>query len=78
MPTYIYYKTILEDIMRVICNEYKINNQKLIIEHDIMTDNYYFQVVDLKTFQTTYESEAIVDSKQAWEKASEFMGVQTS
>ena len=64
--------------MRVICNEYKINNQKLIIEHDIMTDNYYFEVVDLKTFQSTYESEAIVDSIQAWEKALEFMGVQTS
>ena len=64
--------------MRVICNEYRINNQQLIIEHDIMTDNYYFEVIDLKTFQTTYESEAIVDSKQARAKGFEFMGVRTS
>lgn len=64
--------------MRVICNEYKINNEKLIIEHDIMTDNYYFQVVDLKTFETIYESEAIGHLIPARAKGFEFMGVQTS
>lgn len=64
--------------MRVICNEYKINNQELIIEHDIMTNNYYFLVVDLKTFQTIYESEAISHAIQARAKGFEYMGVRTS
>ena len=64
--------------MRVICNEYKISNEKLIIEHDILSNNYYFRVVDLKTFKCTYESEAIGHLIPARAKAFEFMGVQTS
>jgi hypothetical protein len=64
--------------MRVICNEYKIDGEKLIIEHDIIKDDYYFRVIDLKTFKCRYESEAIAHVIPARAKAFEFMGVQTS
>ena len=64
--------------MRVICNEYKISNEKLIIEHDNLSDKYYFQVFDLRYFKGTYESDAINNLIQAKAKAFEFMGVQTS
>lgn len=64
--------------MRVICNEYKIGNEKLLIEHDIQADNYYFRVVNLNTFVCRHESEAIGHLIPARAKAFEFMGVKTN
>lgn len=64
--------------MRVICNEYKIDHEKLIIEHDIIKDDYYFRVIDLKTFKCRYESEAIAHVIPVRAKGFEFMGVKTS
>ncbi len=62
--------------MRIITNEYKIDAEKLIIEHDIIEDNYYFRVVDLKTFKTRYTSEAIGHVIPCRAKGFEFLGVQ--
>lgn len=64
--------------MKIICNEYKIDSERLTIEHDIVNDNYYFSITDLKTFKVTHQSEAIAHLISCRAKAFEFMGIQTS
>ena len=64
--------------MRVICNEYRIGKEKLIIEHDPMKNNYYFKVIDIKTSKLRYESEPIAHIIPARAKGFEFMGIKSS
>jgi len=63
--------------MRVICNEYKIDDSKLVIEHDIVKDDYIYRVVDLKTFTCRYTSEPISTLIACRAKGFQYMGVQT-
>jgi hypothetical protein len=62
--------------MNIIINEYKIDGQKLCIEHNIVTDNYYFRIIDPMTFKLVYQSEPISDLIPCRAKAFEYLGVQ--
>jgi hypothetical protein len=62
--------------MKIIKNEYKVGDKKLIIEHDIKFNDYTYRVIQLTNFVTIYTSEPFECVIQARSNGFDYMGVQ--
>jgi hypothetical protein len=63
--------------MRTIVNEYKIEDSKISIEHDLIYNDYCFRIIDLKTFVCRYGSAPISNLVDCRAQAFQYMGIQS-
>lgn len=62
--------------MNVICNEYNIETEKLVIQHNIITNEYSYSLIHRPTGKITFTSEPISDLIAARAKGFQHVGVQ--